>query len=337
MGPKYEFTGRTWHCSGDHLLHRIRRLSDGKLGGWIESEDNLSQEGNCWIDDEASVYGHAKVYGNAYVGGKARVYDNAKVFGNARVYGNDLCFINNNAKIYDNAEINDNVCVDGNAKVYGDAQVCDNAQINDDAEIYDSAKVLGNAVIYNNAKVYGHAEVYGYAEVYDNAKVHGDVKVFGDDDDDTLVCGYIEITSGEYTNGKFSCDEDSSKNSKSKTFIQDFIYKVDNSNKLIVQTEYNSVDEFFDTPFADDIKLDTLVICIIDTKEPLIKLQKIEAEDETEFKLIVEITNEDSNDFIFRSIIKSQEHLNQLIQRTVEALKQYPEFSKYADDLENCL
>lgn len=44
MGPKYKFTGETINFD-DHVLHRIKRLSDDKLGGWIESEKNLSQEG----------------------------------------------------------------------------------------------------------------------------------------------------------------------------------------------------------------------------------------------------------------------------------------------------
>ena len=63
----------------------------------------------------------------------------------------------------------------------------------------------------------------------------------------------------------------------------------------------------------------------------------MKADNKTEFKFIVDTTNEDSDDFIFRSTIKSQEQLNQLIQQTVEALRQYPEFNKYADDLESCL
>lgn len=80
-----------------------------------------------------------------------------------------------------------------------------------------------------------------------------------------------------------------------------------------------------------------MVICTVDTKEPLIKLQKVKEDNRAEFKFIVDITNDDGDDFVFRSIIKSQDQLNQLIRRTVEALKQYPEFNKYADDLENYL
>jgi hypothetical protein len=57
-------------------MYRIRALKDfsdvkaGDLGGFVESESNLSHNGDCW------VYGNAKVYGNG------------EVFGNAKVYGN---------------------------------------------------------------------------------------------------------------------------------------------------------------------------------------------------------------------------------------------------------
>ena len=282
MGLKYEFTGETkkW---GDSTLHRIRRLSDGKLGGWIESEENLSQNSNCWVDDEAKVYDNAYVYSNAQVFGNAEVHSNARVYDHAKVYGN--------AEVY------------GNAKVFGDAKIC------------------GGANVYGNAEVYGGANVYGNAEIFGNAE----------------ICGYMKIDSGKYTNEKFSCDEDLSNDGETKKVIQDFIYSVNDSNKLTTQTEYDSINEFFDTSIAENIKLDTLIICSVDTKEPLIKLQKVKVDNKTEFKFIVDITNEDSDDFIFRSTIKSQEQLNQLIQRTVEALKQYPEFNKYADDLESCL
>ena len=42
-----------------------------------------------------------------------------------------------------------------------------------------------------------------------------------------MVYGNIEISSGEYVDGKFSCDEDLSENNETKKVLQDFIYKVD--------------------------------------------------------------------------------------------------------------
>ena len=288
-------------------------MSDGKLGGWIESEENLSQNSNCWVDDEAKVYDNAYVYSNAQVFGNAEVHSNARVYDHAKVYGNAEVY--GNAKVYVHAE------------VYGDAKVYDNARVGSWAEVYGNAKVFGDAKICGGANVYGNAEVYGGANVYGNAEIFGNAE----------ICGYMKIDSGKYTNEKFSCDEDLSNDGETKKVIQDFIYSVNDSNKLTTQTEYDSINEFFDTSIAENIKLDTLIICSVDTKEPLIKLQKVKVDNKTEFKFIVDITNEDSDDFIFRSTIKSQEQLNQLIQRTVEALKQYPEFNKYADDLESCL
>ena len=84
---KYEITDEV-HPQNSNLK-RIRALRDiprhsvkaGDLGGYVESEDNLSQEGDAWIYGEASVYGGASVFGNASVS------EDAWVFGNASVYG----------------------------------------------------------------------------------------------------------------------------------------------------------------------------------------------------------------------------------------------------------
>ena len=109
---KYEFTGEVKIVFGI-TLHRIKAvisfgpIIQGELGGWIEKEENLSQNCNAWVYDNAKVYGNAKVCGNAKVYGNAEVYDNAWVHGDAKVYGN--------------AKVCGNACVCGDAKVYGDA------------------------------------------------------------------------------------------------------------------------------------------------------------------------------------------------------------------------
>ena len=85
---KYEFTGEVKVALGV-TLHRIRAavsfgiVVKGELGGWIEKEDNLSQNGNAWVYGNAKVFGDAKVCGNAKVCGDAEVYGNAWVCGNA--------------------------------------------------------------------------------------------------------------------------------------------------------------------------------------------------------------------------------------------------------------
>ena len=90
---KYELTSETKIVFG-HILYRIKALSSfgcvsaGDLGGFLESEKNLSQNGDAWVYGNAEVYGDAWVYGNAEVYGDARVYGDAWVSGNAEVYGN---------------------------------------------------------------------------------------------------------------------------------------------------------------------------------------------------------------------------------------------------------
>lgn len=66
-------------------LHRIQALKDfgnveaGELGGWIESERNLSQSGDCWIAMEAKAYGGAEIGDNAILTRKAIACGNSTI------------------------------------------------------------------------------------------------------------------------------------------------------------------------------------------------------------------------------------------------------------------
>ena len=151
MSKKYELTSETIETDDGITLYRIKALKDfgnvnkGDLGGFIESEDNLSQEGITWVYDNARVFGDAKVSGNAWVYNDAQVSGDAKVFRNARVYENaqvsgDAC-IYGNAWIHGNAKVYENTLVRGDVQLYGNAQLCGNAQVSGDACIYGNAKV----------------------------------------------------------------------------------------------------------------------------------------------------------------------------------------------------
>ena len=160
MENKYKLTEESISYFGKTLYH-IEALKDfgnvkkGDKGGYVQSEENLSQEGNCWIYDNAKVFDSAVVYGNA------KVFDNAQVFGNATVYGNALVY--GNAKVFDDAKVYDG------AKVYSDAIVSNNAIVVNKAIVCGNAKVFGNAVIYDNAIVCGNAQVCGDAEIKNNS------------------------------------------------------------------------------------------------------------------------------------------------------------------------
>lgn len=78
MDKKYELVKEDYIIFNGHILFRIRALKDfqtihgltvkvGDLGGYIQSEKNLSQEGDCWIGSNAKVYDNVCVSDNAYV------------------------------------------------------------------------------------------------------------------------------------------------------------------------------------------------------------------------------------------------------------------------------
>ena len=92
MEKKYKLTDETISLNGA-TLYRIEALKDfgeikkGDKGGFIESEDNLSHEGNAWVYDDACVYDNALVTDNACVSDNARVWGNVRVYGNTNVCG----------------------------------------------------------------------------------------------------------------------------------------------------------------------------------------------------------------------------------------------------------
>lgn len=183
---KYKFTEDMLELYG-HILHRIQALKSfnnikkGDLGGWIEKEDNLSQDGECWVYKDACVYDNAKitnnsfvhdyslVYGNAIVEGNTMIQDNAEIFGNAKIFGN--AFIHGHAKVYDASKVFGSAKIYGNAKIYGYANIGDKAVVYGNAEVYGYTSVFGNAEVRDRAKVFGNVEVFGNTEITGNAEV----------------------------------------------------------------------------------------------------------------------------------------------------------------------
>lgn len=146
INKKYRLTDTTRPGLNGHPLYRIQALRDlgdkevhaGDLGGWVQSEDNLSQEGQCWIYDDASVLD------------KACVSDDAIVQGHATVFGN--------------AWVMDNAIVEELSRVYGHAIVENDAIVTGDAEVKDFARLGGDAFVDS-------AEISGYAFLDDNARI----------------------------------------------------------------------------------------------------------------------------------------------------------------------
>lgn len=149
---KYELLPYDTVTENGRTLYRIRALRDfghvrkGDLGGYVESERNLSHKGECWILGNAKVVDGAHVYGNAIVGGNAEIRKEAEI--------KDVAF------------------------VHGNATVCDKASVADSALVAGEAKIGGSARIGGRAKVSGRARVGGESEVRN--PVNGDAMIGAD-------------------------------------------------------------------------------------------------------------------------------------------------------------
>ena len=96
----YSEDGEPIDCVIENKLIQV-----GQLGGFVQSERNLSQTGTCWVDDNAIACGNSIVKDDAYLGGNALIDD--KVV---------LC---DNAKVSDEIQIGGEIRFVGNTKVIG--------------------------------------------------------------------------------------------------------------------------------------------------------------------------------------------------------------------------
>lgn len=156
---KYELLDGHDVVVGTTTLHRIRALRDfgdvkaGQLGGFVASEDNLSQLGDCWVADEAQVYDQATVTGDAQVLGLACVRDRARIDDKARVLGN--------AQVFEDGWVFKQGVVFDNAMVYGSGQVRDDGMVCGAAHVFDRARVLSGGVVSGDTRIGGRTVVGG--------------------------------------------------------------------------------------------------------------------------------------------------------------------------------
>ena len=226
MNKKYLFTGETKeYCS--RTLRRIcakkdfqvqdRFVKSGELGGWIEDESCLSQEGSAWVTDNSFVTKTARISGNAIVSGDARIHgsvyiaDNASISGHVRVECNhgvihigglsritDFAVIdcisqgrikiNGSPRIYGSCLLSANggcINIDGAPIIHGYVEVCaydgliNALHIDGEPEIYARSCLTGRCKIGEKARIHGHACIYGDATIKGSADISGYAKVGG--------------------------------------------------------------------------------------------------------------------------------------------------------------
>lgn len=121
-------------------LHRIRALRQvgtdvpaGELGGFVQSEANLSQE-----QDDAWLYDDSISRDEANVCGCARLHDQAMA--------QDLALVSGSSTMYDNAIACDNAILTAGC-IRNEAIVCGNARVRENAATHIAPVVTGQSVV----------------------------------------------------------------------------------------------------------------------------------------------------------------------------------------------
>lgn len=112
----------------------IHNVSVGDIGGIVQNEENLSQEGDCWIEKDARVLNSAKVSENALIRGYSKIRDLAQVSGSARV---------KDALVFNTAEVSGFTLIEGSVVMGG----------------FSSLVIGGSSVVSGNAVILGHARI----------------------------------------------------------------------------------------------------------------------------------------------------------------------------------
>ena len=195
---KYEILNEEKHSVmiGDTRYQRIRALrrierpfglppvEPGDLGGYVAMGtvpygDCLSNEGDCWIADEAFVSG--------YVSGDSQVTGHAHVSYPSEVSGQSL--ISDYAQVIDGAEVSDSMVTDY-AQVVG--RNMEGLGFEPPLLLETSGEILGEQTQVDN-----HSWISGRARVSDGAYVGRFSSVKGS----TVVAGRIFLTSGSSISG----------------------------------------------------------------------------------------------------------------------------------------
>ena len=192
---KYKFTSQSIYV-GQKQLYRIIAMRDfadvknGDIGGFVESTENLSQKGDCWIYDDARAYGHSLVSGNARLRDHAAICDHAIITDDAELRNDARA--SGDTFIWEHAVIERSTFLAGFASVGGRALLsCEPVSM-----LFDRPNITGCARISGDVQIHGHCYIDDDVEVHDRASISGCIKLTGNArlTDDVRIGGKVNVS-----------------------------------------------------------------------------------------------------------------------------------------------
>lgn len=222
------------------ICHRIIALKDivdkkgeilvrkGQKGGYVVDRSNLSEDGTCWVYDDAVARQNSRViqdaklrdlaeaYGSSTIGGNSQAYERAKVHGNVTMGGNSRAYgkselhgnlsLGGNSQILDKADVHGNVSIGGTVVVMGNAEVHGNVSLGGDVMIAGDAVLDGNIVLSGHERIIDNSQLKSYYKEQDrNISINGTGNIVGND---SVINLSATVIRGKILSNIFEQDED---------------------------------------------------------------------------------------------------------------------------------
>ena len=161
---KYEMTNITMEFE-ERTLYRIRALKNfrnvkaGDLGGWVSGKHNLSQEGDCWIYDEAKCMDNARMYHNSAMYNNAVMCDFSEMHGCSEMHNYSAML--DNSRMYNCSAMYDNSRMYNDSKMYSNSRMFDNSAMYNNAVMLDNSKMFENSRMYRDSRLKNKENLYG--------------------------------------------------------------------------------------------------------------------------------------------------------------------------------
>ena len=161
---KYEMTNITMEFE-ERTLYRVRALKNfrnvkaGDLGGWVSGKHNLSQEGECWIYDEAKCMDNARMYHNSAMYNNAVMCDFSEMHGCSEMHNYSAML--DNSRMYNCSAMYDNSRMYNDSKMYSNSRMFDNSAMYNNAVMLDNSKMFENSRMYRDSRLKNKENLYG--------------------------------------------------------------------------------------------------------------------------------------------------------------------------------
>ena len=155
-------------------------VPEGEVGGYLESEANLSHEGTCWLFDEACAYEDARVEGEATLWGYATLRGKAKLIEGANLWGQAI--VQGEAKVGGTSFLDDQVVVGGKAILKGNVSLSEEVHVGGEAHLEGDDPSL-SLWIEGTTMILGNTIMKGYGSFPDKDAMleAGTFRIEGDD------------------------------------------------------------------------------------------------------------------------------------------------------------